>query len=50
MFDFDALSARLGSLGLQHWNDELQPLLSDRLGGKTHGDWQRWNNIIDALP
>ncbi len=50
MFNFDALSAHLGSLGLQHWNDELQPLLHDRLGGKTHGDWQRWNSIIEALP
>lgn len=50
MFDFDALSDRLASLGLQHWNDDLQPLLRDRLGGKTHGDWQRWDNIIEALP
>ncbi len=50
MFDFDALSRHLAALGLDHWNDELLSLLRDRLGGKTHGDWQRWNNIVEALP
>ncbi len=50
MIDFDALTQRLESLRLQHWSDELLPLLRDRLGGKTHGDWQRWNSIVEALP
>ena len=50
MFDFDALSHRLAALNLDHWNDQLLPLLRDRLGGKTHGDWQRWSDVVEALP
>jgi len=50
MFDFDALGHSLDSLGLGHWNEQLAPLLRERLTGKTHGDWQRWNAVIDALP
>jgi len=50
MFDFEALSRHLAALGLDHWNGELLPLLRDRLGGKTHGDWRRWNNVVESLP
>ena len=50
MFDFKALSDRLDLLGLRHWNDELQLLLRDRLGGATHGDWERWNSVVEGLP
>ena len=49
MFDFDALSATLAELGLGHWNDGLLPLLRQRLGGATHGDWARWNAAIETL-
>jgi tRNA (mo5U34)-methyltransferase len=50
MFDFDALHACLESLGLGNWNEELGQILHDRLTGKTHGDWVRWNQVIEALP
>lgn len=50
MFDFDALAACLDSLGLSHWNDDLVPRLRERLAGKTHGDWQRWRDVVAALP
>jgi tRNA (mo5U34)-methyltransferase len=50
MFDFEALSNHLAALGLDHWNTDLLPLLRDRLGGKTHGDWARWNEVVEALP
>jgi tRNA (mo5U34)-methyltransferase len=50
MFDFDALSACLVELDLEHWNAELVPLLQQRLTGQTHGDWARWNAAIEALP
>jgi len=50
MFDFDALHACLESLGLENWNEELGQILQDRLTGKTHGDWARWNRVIEALP
>lgn len=49
MYDFDALAACLGSLGLGHWNDELGPLLRQRLTGQTHGDWARWNQVVEDL-
>ena len=50
MFDFDALAACLDSLGLDHWNEVLVPVLRDRFTGASHGDWQRWNAAIGALP
>jgi tRNA (mo5U34)-methyltransferase len=50
MFDFDALADCLVSLGLAHWNEELGPLLRQRLTGQTHGDWARWNTVIEGLP
>jgi tRNA (mo5U34)-methyltransferase len=50
MLDFHALSACLDELGLAHWNEELVPVLRERLGGKTHGDWARWHEAVAALP
>jgi len=50
VFDFAALARCLDSLSLEHWNDELVPLLRPRLTGQTHGDWARWNKVIEALP
>lgn len=50
MFDFTALADRLASLGLDHWNEELGPLLRARLSGETHGDWVRWNQVVEDLP
>ena len=49
MFDFDALTACLDEMGLARWNEELVPVLQQRLTGQTHGDWQRWKTAIDAL-
>ena len=50
MFDFAALQRTLASLGLEHWNTELVPLLRERLTGQTHGDWARWHAVVEALP
>ena len=50
MFNFAALQECLESLGLSNWNEELGPILRDRLTGRTHGDWARWNQVIEALP
>lgn len=50
MFDFDALTASLDELGLGSWNELLVPLLRQRLSGETHGDWQRWNAVVETLP
>jgi tRNA (mo5U34)-methyltransferase len=50
VFDFAALQRTLATLGLDRWNDELVPLLRERLTGQTHGDWARWNAVVEALP
>jgi tRNA (mo5U34)-methyltransferase len=50
VFDFEALAIRLDSLGLGRCNEELLPLLRERLTGETHGDWRRWNELVEALP
>ena len=50
MFDFNALTECLDGLGLGHWNKALGPLLQRRLTGRTHGDWARWNEVVEALP
>ena len=49
-YDFDALAACLESLGLCRWNDALLPVLRERLTGGIHGDWRRWNDVVEALP
>lgn len=50
MYDFDALAECLDTLGLGHWNVELVPVLRQRLTGQTHGDWARWNQVVEDLP
>jgi tRNA (mo5U34)-methyltransferase len=50
MFDFDALAASLEELGLANWNEDLVPELRKRLSGETHGDWRRWNAVVEELP
>jgi len=49
MFDFEALAKCLRALGLDNWNEQLLPLLRQRLTGQTHGDWARWNQIVGNL-
>ena len=50
MYDFEALSKTLAALGLDSWNELLLPLLRSRLSGQTHGDWARWNQVVESLP
>lgn len=50
MFNFDGLAASLAELGLADWNEMLVPELKKRLSGETHGDWHRWNTVVEALP
>lgn len=46
----DALANRLESIGLVDWYAALQPLLKRRLSARTHGDFERWQAIVLALP
>ncbi len=50
MIDTDALSNRLRSIGLDQWPGALLPLITQRLSSAGHGDFSRWQAILDALP
>jgi tRNA (mo5U34)-methyltransferase len=50
IFNFDALADCLTSIGLGEWPDVLQPLLRTRMSAGTHGDFERWREIVAALP
>ncbi len=50
LLDYDALAACLTSIGLDDWLDALQPLVKTRLSASTHGDFERWREIVTALP
>jgi len=46
----DALASCLTSIGLSHWPGKLHPLLASRMSTATHSDFERWRNIVAALP
>jgi len=50
LLDTDALADCLTSIGLQEWPDVLQALLDTRMSARTHGDFERWREIVTALP
>ncbi len=50
MLDTDALSDCLTDIGLPDWPGVLQPLVNSRMSAKGHGDYERWRDIVMALP
>ena len=48
--DVDALECALVNMGLDSWPDALRPLLETRFSGAAHGDFDRWRDVVDALP
>jgi tRNA (mo5U34)-methyltransferase len=50
VFDYQALSDALREEGVGDWYAMLEPLLRSRLGHEQHGDLQKWQAIIEALP
>ncbi|MBT8091878.1 MAG: tRNA 5-methoxyuridine(34)/uridine 5-oxyacetic acid(34) synthase CmoB [Gammaproteobacteria bacterium] len=46
----DDLVARIAPLGLADWLSELRPMLLSRVSADAHGDFQRWFDIVAALP
>ncbi len=50
VLDTDALADCLVSIGLSDWPDALRPLLKQRLSSRSHGDFERWREIVAALP
>lgn len=50
LVDTDALTDCLRSIGLPDWSEVLPSLLETRMSAKTHGDFERWRDIVAALP
>lgn len=50
MLHIDALSTQLASMSLPDWPAGLRALLTSRMSAESHGDFERWREIIDALP
>jgi tRNA (mo5U34)-methyltransferase len=48
--NFPALWHCLADLGLESWQDALEPRIRARFSDKAHGDFARWQNVLDALP
>lgn len=49
MLDYAALADCLKSIGLGNWATALQPMLQARMSESAHGDFPRWQEIVDAL-
>ncbi|MBT8088640.1 MAG: tRNA 5-methoxyuridine(34)/uridine 5-oxyacetic acid(34) synthase CmoB [Gammaproteobacteria bacterium] len=50
ILDTDALADCLAAIGLPDWPGALQPLLESRMSARGHGDYERWREIVMALP
>lgn len=50
MIDVPAVQAVLRAQGLQRWAEVLPESLHRFLVAEPHGDWSRWQQVIDALP
>lgn len=47
---YEALWTALRERGQAQWADLLDQQINARLASSAHGDWARWNAVIDALP
>ena len=50
MHQFQALSRDLAEADLDHWFAPLQAIMDERLSQAGHGDFSKWQAIVDALP
>lgn len=49
MIDTEKLFSRLLAMGLDDWPDALAPLIGDRLAVQTHGDFERWQHVVNSV-
>ena len=49
-FNFPSLWRCLAELGLESWQAALEPRIRSRLSDNAHGDFARWQRVLDALP
>lgn len=50
MIDQQKLAESLTMIGLDSWCDPLFALIDERLSSNAHGDFQRWQSVVEALP
>ena len=50
MIDYAALAQHWRSLDLEAWTDPIESLVSSRMSSATHGDIDRWQDILKELP
>ncbi len=48
--DTNALADVLEKLDLSHWSESLLALARERMSPAAHGDYARWQGIVDRLP
>jgi tRNA (mo5U34)-methyltransferase len=49
MIDQKALTATLSAIGVDHWTKALLRHIDTRLSASGHGDFERWQKIVNAL-
>ena len=50
LIDTEALTRALAAVGLDTWPESLLPLLRSRLSARSHGDFESWRSVLQALP
>ncbi len=50
MIDYPALAECWRSLGLERWAPDIESLVRSRLSSSAHGDFERWQEVLKALP
>ena len=49
MIDYSSLWQCLSDLELDHWRQQCEPLLQERLSDTGHGDFKRWRQVVENL-
>lgn len=49
MIDQTALADCLRSIGLPKWHESLSAIIDERMSPKGHGDYSRWQDVVDAV-
>ena len=49
MLDYAAIRTCFDDIGLGAWGDLLEPLLMERVSESAHGDFPRWQAVLDRL-
>jgi tRNA (mo5U34)-methyltransferase len=49
MIDYPSLWQCCADLGLDNWRSQCEPLLQERLSNTGHGDFKRWQQVVENL-